>query len=62
MDLPMNESLWHKCKEPFFPRRTVDGGWTSAFGQTWRRRREDGRWEYKQDVETLEEFEDRSMF
>jgi hypothetical protein len=41
------------------PRRTVDGRWTSLFGQTWRRRRQDGCWEYQQDKETIDEALDR---
>jgi hypothetical protein len=51
-----DESLWHKCQSPFFSRRTVDGGRTTlGIGQTWRRKK-DGRWEYKQDGDTLEEY------
>ena len=52
------ETLWHKCRSPFFMRRTVDGGWTSGHGQTWRRWN-GKRWEYRQDEETKEEWEAR---
>jgi hypothetical protein len=52
-------SLWQKCRSPFFPRRTVDGGWTSHVGQTWRRTGPDGKWQYKQDPETWEEWDRR---
>lgn len=50
------ETIWHKCRSPFFPRRTVDGGWTiEHLGQLWRRKRPDGKWEYRQDDETYED-------
>jgi hypothetical protein len=41
---------WHQCNLPFFPRRTIDGRWTSDCGQVWRRKI-NGKWEYKQDEE-----------
>jgi hypothetical protein len=53
-----DESQWHKCRTPFFGKPTIDGGRTGGHGQTWRRRTADG-WEYRQDAETLEEFEAR---
>lgn len=53
-----NLEVWHKCPSPILPRRTVDGGWTSFFGQTWRRRVA-GKWQYQQDPETEEEFWDQ---
>jgi hypothetical protein len=40
---------WHECHPPRLPKRTVDGDWISQSLQTWRRRRDDGQWEYKQD-------------
>jgi hypothetical protein len=40
---------WHRCRPPFFPQPTVNGSWTCGSRQTWRRKREDGSWEYKQD-------------
>jgi len=40
---------WHECRPPRLPQRTVDGDWISQSLQTWRRRRDDGQWEYKQD-------------
>jgi hypothetical protein len=49
-----NTNEWHKCRPPFFPQRTVDGSWTCGSRQTWRRRREDGNWEYRQDDEETE--------
>jgi hypothetical protein len=54
-----DEALWHKCHPPIFPRRTVDEGRTWKVGQTWRRRNAEGKWEYKQDEETLQEYFDR---
>jgi hypothetical protein len=51
---------WQKCGNPlFFPRRTFDGGRTDIVGQTWRRKI-NGRWQYKQDEETAQEYEDRA--
>jgi hypothetical protein len=43
---------------PLIPRRTVDGGWTIGNGTTWRRKVA-GKWEYKQEPETEEEFKVR---
>ena len=40
---------WRKCRTPVFPQPTIDGSWTCESRQTWRRRRKDGQWEYKQD-------------
>ena len=55
----MNDNLWHKCELPIFPRRDVNGGWTiPGRGQVWRRKI-NGRWQYKQDEETVEAWEDR---
>jgi len=53
---PNGQSRWQKCRTPFIPRRTVDGGWTSFMGQTWKRLQDDGKWEYRQDEETEEDF------
>lgn len=55
-----DETVWHKCLTPTFPRRTIDGKWTIN-GQTWRRRRADGKWEYQQDDITSEEWVDRQF-
>jgi hypothetical protein len=52
-------SLWHKCRNPFIPRRTVEGGWTNIIAQVWRRRRPDGKWEYRQDEESVESWQTR---
>lgn len=52
-----DKHLWHKCTAPFFPRRTVEGGWTTSAGQTWCRKI-NGRWQYRQDEETEADWED----
>jgi hypothetical protein len=52
----MDENIWHKCRSPLFWKRTIDGGWTDIFGQTWRRRGPDGKWQYRQDEETDDEW------
>jgi hypothetical protein len=49
-------AVWHQCRNPIIPRRTFDGKWTNLVGQTWRRQRKDGKWEYKQDAETGDEW------
>ncbi len=56
MDKP-DGPAWKKFY-PLIPRRTVDGGWTNVFGQSWRRFK-CGKWEYKQDKETEEDWLDR---
>jgi hypothetical protein len=56
-----NDSVWHKCEPPLVPRRTVNGRWTISMGQTWRRRKTDGRWEYRQNDETEEQYLDRQL-
>jgi len=43
------DAAWRKCRTPVFPRPNIDGSWTCKSRQTWRRRRKDGQWEYKQD-------------
>ena len=44
------EPAWEKCGPPFWPRRTIDGGWTSIpSGQAWRRK-VNGKWQYKRDA------------
>ena len=44
-----NEFGWEKCRPPFWPRRTIDGGWTNIpSGQAWRRKVK-GKWQYKRD-------------
>jgi hypothetical protein len=55
----IDECLWHKCAAPIIPRRTINGKWAIEPGQTWRRKRPDGKWEYRQDEETVEEWIDR---
>jgi hypothetical protein len=49
-----NTNEWRKCRPPFFPQPTVDGSWTCGSRQTWRRRREDGNWEYRQEDDETE--------
>jgi len=51
----IDKTIWHKCATPLWPRRLIDGTWSTPFGQAWRRRRND-RWEYRQDDETVEDF------
>ena len=51
---------WHKYGLLSRPKVRLAGGAWSTHGQLWRRRRhQDGRWEYKQDPETMEEWEAR---
>jgi len=57
-----DETLWHRCN-PWWPIRRGEDGRLFLIdhsGQVWRRCI-DGRWQYKQDAETLEDAEDRSM-
>jgi hypothetical protein len=54
-----DEPLWHKCVTPLIPRRTINGKWAIEPGQTWRRKLPDGKWEYRQDDETVDEWLDR---
>jgi hypothetical protein len=51
---PADVRLWHKWVAPF-PVRLVDGSRAASAGQLWRRKRL-GRWEYRQDPETMEEW------
>ncbi len=52
-----DQFLWHKCAAPFWPRKTVDGRYTSIVGQTWRRF--DGtRWLYRRTDRDLDDFVD----
>lgn len=56
---PADERLWHKCYGPVFPpRRSIEGKWMIGAGQVWRRR-VGGKWEYRQDEETDEEWQGR---
>lgn len=57
---PVERTLWHPCRQPLFPRRTVDGEWIGGGGKLWRRWRHD-RWEYRQDPETDDEYFDRQI-
>lgn len=51
----VDETEWHKCSRiPLFV--TLEG--RNPTGQRWRRKR-DGKWEYRQDEETLDDFLDR---
>lgn len=55
---PDDPSLWHKWTT-IFPVRLINGKRERLVGQVWRRRGPDGRWQYKQDDETDEEWSDR---
>ncbi|NEK17203.1 hypothetical protein [Rhizobium leguminosarum] len=50
-------TLWHK-HEPLLPVRLLDGTVRNPSGQIWRRLK-GLQWEYKQDPETIEEFDAR---
>lgn len=43
-----NADLWHECKAPWIPKRTVTGRWTLGKKKLWRRKTELG-WEYLQE-------------
>lgn len=51
---PPYESEWEPYR-PFFPVRLETGRRSSELGQVWRRRHE-GRWIYRQDKETVDEY------
>lgn len=51
-------SNWKVVLNPALPRKTIDGGFTTQTGTVWRRKVE-GKWEYREDAETLEQFLDR---
>lgn len=52
-----DEVPWERCAAPLIPRKTVDGKWTSVLsGAVWRRRL-DGKWQYRQDALTQEEYD-----
>jgi hypothetical protein len=53
--MQQDEKIWHKCRCPIIPKRTVDGGWTTWLGQTWRRR-QGSDWEYSQDPQPYEKW------
>lgn len=53
---PEDPSIWHKWNMLLWPVRTIDKKWT--MGNVWRRRH-NGRWEYRERPETLEEQLDR---
>ena len=50
-------TVWHKYN-PILPVRLTDGSSLNPSGQIWRRFHM-GEWEYKQDPETLEDYEAR---
>lgn len=54
-----DQTQWKKCNQPLLPVRLVNGKWSSLNGQMWRRRKPNGKLEYQQDEETLEEFYNR---
>lgn len=51
--------VWEKA-HLFFPRRSVDGGWVDPGNDNpiWRRK-VNGKWQYKQDPETREQWIER---
>ncbi len=51
-----NDYVWSKYDPLFQPIVRLENGKLSGDGTLWRRRRKDGRWEYRQDPETLEEW------
>jgi hypothetical protein len=56
----MDKKIWQKCFINF-PRRDINGAiiWPSL-AQTWRRQ-VDGKWEYRQDEESLDDWLDRQV-
>jgi hypothetical protein len=54
----IDETIWHKY-DAVMPRKLVTGKWSMPIGQMWRRK-VNGRWEYQQDFEPLDEFADRA--
>lgn len=51
-------ALWHKCR-PVLPVKLTDGSRSDLVGQIWRRWTPNG-WEYKQDLETEDQFDERN--
>jgi hypothetical protein len=58
MDSEPND-VWEKCRALLIPRRMIDGSWQTLLGQTYRRRRADGKWEYRQDPVDADEIIER---
>jgi hypothetical protein len=56
------DAAWQQCLPPvlFFLYKTIDGKRLWMAGQVWRRRGANGRWEYRQDEETEQDFIDMS--
>jgi hypothetical protein len=52
-----NDHLWHKCRAPIPPQRTVEGGWTASSGEAWRRFTGSG-WQYSQNPTSFEDWAD----
>jgi hypothetical protein len=52
-----SDAVWQKCSL-WLPmlHRDIHGQRLSSVGQVWRRRRPDGKWEYRQDAETFDEW------
>ncbi|EJT03220.1 hypothetical protein [Rhizobium sp. CCGE 510] len=55
----MDVTVWHK-HNPLLPVRLTDGAKLNPSGQIWRRFHF-GEWEYKQDPETLDDYEARQF-
>lgn len=53
--------LWHPRRSPLIPVRLTDGTLSdaSSLGQLWRRRTRDGRWEFRQEEETADQYDAR---
>lgn len=54
---PAHELVWHQCDPPLFSHRTVDGGKTVLKCPTWRRRGQGGKWEYRQEPQSFDDWE-----
>lgn len=57
----IDETVWHRCRTPFIPKRTIDGDTTFGMGQVWRRRTADG-WEYQKDPEDPDDWAQRNAW
>jgi hypothetical protein len=58
----INIGEWEKCQPPilFFLHDTIEGKRLWMGGATYRRRAKNGRWEYRQDEETEQDWLDRA--
>jgi hypothetical protein len=58
LDLPEDLSIWHRYWA-WFPVRLVDGKWSDGSDRLWRRKI-GGRFEYKQDPESIDDILNRT--